>query len=117
MLQLGLAADIKRQLLQWDGDTVHMKVSINLLGQSDLTKCEMREVVMHTAEPASAWEDTERMVKILYSKYANTDLEQVAANDIHMNADKRTLLLSLLENFEDLFDGNLGNWDIDPVDL
>ena len=54
MVQLGLTADFKRQLLQWGGDTVHMKESSNLLGQSDLIKREMCEVVIKTAEPASA---------------------------------------------------------------
>ena len=46
MVHLGLTADFKRQVLQWDGATVHMKESRNLIGQSDLTKREMREVVM-----------------------------------------------------------------------
>ena len=37
MVQLGLTADFKRQLLQWNGAIVHRKESRNLLGQSDLT--------------------------------------------------------------------------------
>ena len=53
MVQLGLTADFKIQVLQWDDTTVHMKESSNLLGKSNLTKHEMREVVMQTAEPAS----------------------------------------------------------------
>ena len=53
MVQLGLTDNFKRQVLQWDAATVHMKESRNVLGQSNLTKREMREVVMQTAEPAS----------------------------------------------------------------
>ena len=49
MAQLGLQADFKHQVLQWDGATVHMKEPSGLLGKSDLNKCEMREVVMQTA--------------------------------------------------------------------
>ena len=49
MVQLGLMADFKRQILQWDGATIHMKESSNLLGQSYLTKHKMRKVVMQTA--------------------------------------------------------------------
>ena len=48
MVQLGLIADFKRQVLQWDGATVHMKETINLLGKSNITKHEMSEVVMQT---------------------------------------------------------------------
>ena len=65
MVQVGLMADFKGQVLQWDGATVHNKEPRNLLGQSDLTKREMRKVVMQNAEPASNREATERMVKIL----------------------------------------------------
>ena len=32
MVQLGLTADFKRQVLQWDGATVHMKDPRSLLG-------------------------------------------------------------------------------------
>ena len=46
MVQLGPTSNFKHQVLQWDGATVHMKESRNLLGQSDLTRREMREVVM-----------------------------------------------------------------------
>ena len=35
MVQLDLTADFKRQFLQRDGTTLHMKDPINLLGQSD----------------------------------------------------------------------------------
>ena len=53
MVQLVLKAVFKRQVLQWYGDTVHMKEPSGLIEKSDLNKCEMREVVMQTAEPAS----------------------------------------------------------------
>ena len=47
----------------------------------------MREVLMHTAETVSTREATERLVKILNSTYAKADLEQVAANATHLNAE------------------------------
>ena len=53
MVQLGLTAGFKRQVLQWYSATVHMKDPINLLRQSDLDKREMRQVVMQTVETAS----------------------------------------------------------------
>ena len=58
-----------------------------MLGQSYITKCEIREVVMQTVEPASTLESTERMVKILDSIYAKADLEHVVANARQMNAE------------------------------
>ena len=59
MVQIGLTSNFKRQVLQWDGATVHMKDPRNLLGKSDLTKRKMREVVMQTAEPDSTQEATD----------------------------------------------------------
>ena len=53
MVQLGLTSKFKRQVLQWDGATVHMKEPRSLIGESDITKRNMREVVMQTVEPAS----------------------------------------------------------------
>ena len=53
MVKLGISADFKRQVLQWDGATVPMKEPRGLLGQTYLTSSEMREVLMQTAEPVS----------------------------------------------------------------
>ena len=46
MVQLGPTDNFKLQVLQWGGATVHMKETRSLLGKSDLTKHNMREVVM-----------------------------------------------------------------------
>ena len=74
MLQIALKAGFKRQVLQLDGAPVHMKETSSLLGKSDLTKREMREVVVYTAEPASTREAIELMVKILDINYAKAYL-------------------------------------------
>ena len=34
-----------------------------------------------------------------------------------MNAEERTLLLIIFEDFEDLFDGTIGNWATEPINL
>ena len=53
---------------------------IGLLGNSDLSKRKMCEVVMQTSEPASTREANCRLVKIIGIKYENEDLKQVADN-------------------------------------
>ena len=109
MVQIGLTAKFKRQVLQRYGATLHIKEPRNFLGKSDLTKREMRKVVMNTAEPDSTREATDRMVKILDNTYEKADLEHVVDNAIHLNAEEITLLLSLLEDFKGLFGGTLGD--------
>ena len=58
IVQIVLTDDFKRQVLQWGSDTLHMKEPRGLLWQSGLTKRDMCEVVMQTAEPASTREAT-----------------------------------------------------------
>ena len=53
MVKLGLSAEFKLQVLQWDGVTSPMKEPICLLGKSYSTSRKMREVVIQNAEPAS----------------------------------------------------------------
>ena len=77
----------------------------------------MRKVVMHTAEPVSKREATDRMIKTTNITYKKADLKQVADNATQLNAEERTMLLGLLKDFKDLFDGTLGDWDTEPVDM
>ena len=111
MVQLFLLNDFERQVIQWHFITVSMKEPIGLLGKSCLTSHEMCEVVVQTKETAFKREATERVVKILYNTYENADLKQVADKATQQNAEKRTQLLRILEYFENLFDGTLGEWD------
>ena len=77
----------------------------------------MCKLFIQTSEPYSTREATELMFKILYIIYVKSGLKQVANNATQLNAEEITQLLSLLEEFEDLFDGTLGDWSTEPVDL
>ena len=117
MVKLFLTDDFKRQFLQWDGATLPMEKPIGLLGNSDLSKRKICEVVKQTSEPAYPIDANCRLVKIIGFKYANEDLKQVSDNATKLNYEGETQLLRLLEDFDDLFDGTLGYWYIDPVNL
>ena len=77
----------------------------------------MRKLVMQTVETASTQEATERMVKIFDINYVKADLKQVYNNASQLNDEERTLLLSLIEDFEDLCDGTLGDWATERFNL
>ena len=49
VVQLGLMANFKRQVLQRDGSTVQMKAPTVLLGKLDLINRNIRKVVMKTS--------------------------------------------------------------------
>ena len=65
MVQLGLKAEFGRLLLEWENTSIPMKEPGNLLGQLDLTKRKMQEVVINTAEPDSTREANAMVVKYL----------------------------------------------------
>ena len=117
MVQLGLMANFNRQFLQWDGATFYIKDPSSLIWKPDLPKREIREVMMQNVEPASTREATDRIVKIIDSTYAKSDLEHTVANANQLNDEERNLLLSIIEDFKELFDGTLGNWATESFDL
>ena len=57
------------------------------------------------------------MVKILDSTYAKVDLKHVANNTSQLNAEERTMLLSLIKEFKELFGGTLDEWTTEPFNL
>ena len=57
------------------------------------------------------------MVKMLDRTYVKAELMHVVDNSTQINTEEITMLLSLLEEFEDLFDGNLGDWATKPINL
>ena len=78
MVQLFLKADFGHQILEWDETIIPMKEPVNFLFQPDITKHDMKQVVIQTAKPDSTIETTERVVKLLVCNYLNAKLDKVA---------------------------------------
>ena len=61
-------------------------------------------------------EATQWIVHILDAKYEKADLQSVvSANCTHLSLQDQHKLLELLTEFEELFDGTLGDWNTKPV--
>ena len=59
---------------------------------------------------------TKRLRVILDAKYEKSDLHKVMENQCqHLTMTQRNEFLKLLQKFEELFDGTLSTWKIDPV--
>ncbi len=66
----------------------------------------------------SMQEATQRVVHILDTKYEKADLQSVvSANCTHLSLPNQNKLLELLTEYEELFDGTLGDWNTEPVSL
>ena len=58
------------------------------------------------------------IVKILDAKYEKADLNAAVADSCkNLSVLDQEKLLKLLTEFEDLFEGTLGDWDTEPVSL
>jgi hypothetical protein len=63
-------------------------------------------------------DSTERRNRILDAKYKKADLPKVVRQQSgHLKQSEQDALLKLLRNYEYLFDGTLGTWKTEPVDL
>ena len=59
---------------------------------------------------------TQRVVKILDAKYEKANLPEIIKNNFsHLDSEEQAKLLEVLMEFEDLFDGTLGDWDTEHV--
>ena len=99
-VQLDLVDYFKHKVLQWDGNTVHIKEPRGMLGKYDLNRCEMLKVVIQTVELNSTREATDQIDKILKSNYAKSEIKQVADTASHLNDEEITQLFNFLEDFK-----------------
>ena len=67
-------------------------------------------------DPVVVAEATDRTLGILDAKYEKADLPKVIReNCSHLSSVQRANLLKLLQKYEELFDGSLGDFQTDPV--
>jgi hypothetical protein len=51
------------------------------------------------------------------AKYAPVDLKAIAAKCKHLTTEEQKMLQPLLTAYKPLFDGTLGSWNTDPIDI
>ena len=110
LANMGVVLDFADGMLTIDQVTLPMKDFSNLDMKS--IRAQFRELL----EPVSMREATNRAVKILDANYKKANLPDIIANSCeHLDPSQQKDLLKLLSEFEELFDGTLGDWKTDPV--
>jgi len=88
---------------------------------SNLQKSQIRHQIYTNTqylEPPVTQGATKRAVEILDAKYEKADLPAVVKqNCSHLTSADQMQLLHLLQKYEQLFDGTLGDWKTTPVKL
>jgi transposase InsO family protein len=96
----------------WDNATIKMQPPETLRGNWVEN---LEQEILYSQDPETT--DAERIQNIIESKYCPADLQKVVEECTHLSAEEQRQLLVLLQKFENLFDGTLGTWKTDPIEL
>ena len=77
----------------------------------------MKAIIQESSEPVVTQQATERIIKILDAKYEKANLRVVADSAKHLTSNEREKLYWLLIKYKEIFDGSLGVWKMDDVNL
>jgi hypothetical protein len=88
----------------------HERLSLQRRYTQTFSKGIKKEILTPRDEPKSTQEATTRAMRILDSKYEKADLRQIAADATSLDEKQKGDLYELLMEFEELFDGTLGDW-------
>jgi hypothetical protein len=114
---LGIDISFKDETVTWDYVTVPMKDYHSDDKIPKPTRSELKSILSPRDEPKATQEATNRAIKILDSTYKKADLRKVADEASSLNNKEKEQLFNLLSEFEELFDGTLGDWKTEPVEL
>ena len=111
MESIGLDLLFSENLIRWDGATVPMQ-DISLFKE---VRSNPYSELLSMHDPVTT--EAERIQGILDIKYAPADLNKIVRECVHLTDSEKSILGKLLRDYQDLFDGTLGTWDTDPIEL
>jgi len=115
MSRLGIILDFQSKMITIDDAKLPMRRIQSLQKEQKRRKIYKNS---YFVEPPVTDSATKRTIKILDAKYEKADLPAVVEENCkHLTSAERTQLLQLLQRFEQLFDGTLGDWKTSPVKL
>ena len=112
MHSLGINLLFDTAEISWDNAKIHMQSTANLKGNWAET---LEQEILFAHDPDTT--DAERIQDIIESKYCPADLKKIVDECTHLTTEEQRQLLMLLKKYEDLFDGSLGTWKTDPIQL
>jgi hypothetical protein len=115
---IGAALDFKETTITIDSILLPMRNIINLQLKPSVTRALKHNDTCHAQEPVSTRNATKSVIEILDAKYDKANLPEIVKDTCpHLEPSQQDILLSLLLDFESLFDGTLGDWTRPPVSI
>ena len=108
LMELGLRLCFDTQTVEWP--CMNAVIPMKSRNATELTE-------FFISDTDTIEEDTERLSKILHSKYSRTDLPSYVEEQAYLSSTERESLLSLLQQYEPLFDGTLGQRKGEPYHI
>jgi hypothetical protein len=106
MSDLGIDIHFSTTSVVWDGMEIPMK-------DRDATF----EESFHVGDTVATEEAADRIRDILEAKYKAANLREICDKSMHLDAEKQEQLFQLLNKYETLFDGKLGQWEGDEYNI
>jgi hypothetical protein len=114
MKKYGIILDFKGKMITVDEVKLPMQNINYLQGSSTLRALKLNHSL--AMEPQSTQDATKHVMQILDAKYQKADLQSIVRDNCkHFSANQKKKLLQLLQKYELLFDGTLGDWKTKPV--
>ena len=112
MTELGITLDFHNKKIVWADAECEMRDFTK-----KLTPSEIKSTIQQAVEPVVTKSATSRLTKILDATYEKADLQEVVSQAHHINKQQKQMLYNLLKKYEEVFDGQLSQWDTEPVEF
>ncbi len=114
MKKYGIILEFKDKMITVDEAKLPMQNINHLQGSSTLHVQKLNHSL--AIQPQSTQEATKCVTRILDTKYQKADLQAIVEDKCtHLSADHQKKLLQLLQKYESLINGTLGDWKTKPV--
>jgi hypothetical protein len=110
--ELGMTFRFDTLMMEWDNATTPM-VDPCMFSKDLIDDLEHEMMYIHDPDTMEA----ERIQAILDAKYCPADLRTITDKCNQLNKEEQQKLLALLSKFEHLFNGTVGTWNTEPVDI
>jgi len=110
---IGLNILFSRNEIRWDGNSIPLRPCRLTAEEQENHNDYLKEITHLTEEPELVQLAQSRATTILDSDYKKTEIPELLRDIKHRDRKQKQNLVTLLTKFEDLFDGTLGDFQIE----
>ena len=112
MEELGIDLKFSTGEIIWDNASIPMR-DVSVLEDAQIDNFEHE--IFFSEDPVTT--DAERIQSLIDAKYTEADLQAEVEKLPNLTKKQQKLMLKLLREHEELFDGTLGAWNLEPISL